>query len=101
MDGMTVSWNNVFLHRITGEYNLVTKVTAGALSISGSEGLEGSKLRDEQAYLKTLKSPNIHHVIAALWDHTHHFYSFLQQRMEGKADFKTRCWLSENKRFEI
>lgn len=32
----------------------------------------------EQSYIEALKTPNIHHVIAALGDHTHHLYSFLK-----------------------
>lgn len=39
---------------------------------------------EEQSYLETLKAPNIHHVIAALGDHTHHFHSFLLYNMRVK-----------------
>lgn len=35
----------------------------------------------EQSYFETLKTPNIHHVIAALGNHTHHLHSFLQYNM--------------------
>lgn len=49
----------------------------------------------EQTYVKTLKASNIHHVIAALWDHAHHFYSFLKQART--THFKTKCLYRQKK----
>lgn len=42
------------------------------------------KLDKEESYIEALKAPNIHHVIAAFGDHTHHLHSFLQHNMRVK-----------------
>lgn len=42
-----------------------------------------------ETYIKALKAPNIHHVIAAFWDHAHHFYSFLWKNTREKKKLKT------------
>lgn len=54
----------------------------------GSEGQQRPlpmEKKNQWSYFKTLKAPNIHHVITALGNHTHHLHSFLQYNVTVRS----------------
>lgn len=38
------------------------------------------------SYIKALQAANIHHVVAAFGDHTHHLHSFLQEEEQRETN---------------